>query len=82
MEQHWCWWRVELCCWTTQGHSLESWRSKLCYDNKDHRTIEEERCLGKIIKRSGETNVEPSIETRNRTVPKVHGKEGIWVQNF
>jgi hypothetical protein len=49
----------------------------LCYDNKDHRTIEEERCLGKIIKRSGETNVEPSIETRNRTVPKVHAKEGI-----
>jgi hypothetical protein len=42
----------------------------LCYDSKDHRIVEEERCLGKIIKRNGERNVEPSIKTRNGVVPE------------
>ncbi len=53
----------------------------MCCDNTNHKVVEGEGCIGKVIGRSKELIVELNIETKVGATIEKHGREGSEVHN-
>ncbi len=53
----------------------------MCYDNTNHKVVEREGCISKVIRGSRKSIAKPNIETRVRTSTKKHRREGTKAHN-